>query len=218
MRTIGNFRPSLEFDDPNYSIPDPRSREVVHTGTVCIRRPDGFSRWNFEREIYLTVGVLAHEMLHAFFNTYTCTCERRCRDLMKAPDRLGSHNHGEAWADAMYAIEQRLKTDLREEIDCNLGGSRTDIVEGGYEPSPEKLQKWGLKRWDAYMSPTKYGLILSRKLAKRIVHSDSARRLLVWLWELSKTRVTKVVIDRLSKETNVSMEDESDTAFKNSGI
>lgn len=142
----GSFRPTLQFDDPGYPTPSPMSKRKVVAGAVCIHQPNTFNEADFEVQMYELVGRLAHEMLHAWFSTYTCMCVRRCRRIMRGPGRLGSHGHGKAWADAMFAIQQRLRTDLGKMVGCNVGDLLVDIEEGGDNPSEEKLNSWGLAK------------------------------------------------------------------------
>ncbi len=118
-------------------------------------------------------------------------CRGGCKERNKRYDRLGKLGHGEAWCDAMFAIQSALRRDLsslpssnilseypaavftststsifththnytieadainqaceesdriREntkklwaDLDCNIGGLRSDMKAVGYEPSP----------------------------------------------------------------------------------
>jgi hypothetical protein len=73
---------------------------------------------NTKRDFYL--GVLLHEMLHAYIAIYLCTCNEGCNALYGAA--MGRSGHGDLWIDAAFAIEQATGPLLGMRLDLGREG------------------------------------------------------------------------------------------------
>lgn len=57
---------------------------------------------NTKRGLYL--GILLHEMLHAYFAIFLCQCTQKCKASFTSAK--GSSGHGQLWLEASLALEE----------------------------------------------------------------------------------------------------------------
>jgi hypothetical protein len=70
----------------------------------------------------LIVGVMLHEMVHAFLLSRTCSCFE-CRQWNSRQELLGRYGHGNLWSKVTYAIEVKCEELVGRSIECGISMS-----------------------------------------------------------------------------------------------
>lgn len=102
-------------------------------------------------EFNLQIGILIHEMTHAFIDQYECR-KRCCKPLMDSAlggSGLGKGSaggHGPTWADRVVHLSTILNQHVAWVVDrINIiDGIRLAMCDERYQPSNEQLERWGL--------------------------------------------------------------------------
>lgn len=108
-------------------------------------------------EVYLRrrIGTMAHEMVHAFLDVFSCACSD-CQVFMGSQDGVGRGGHGVLWCDSMSFVARWIERDLGWECSAGIGESLQLDREAGFwgdwKPSEEldggcgRLAEWGERR------------------------------------------------------------------------
>ncbi|KAE8442410.1 hypothetical protein EG329_003368 [Mollisiaceae sp. DMI_Dod_QoI] len=88
------------------------------------------------------LGIVLHEMTHAFLRIYGCP------DCRSRPDWQGKSGHGHAWQDLILAIQESVEDPgfLGLDLALNrLGSLQIELCRGGTLPS-DASRRWGFTR------------------------------------------------------------------------
>jgi hypothetical protein len=91
------------------------------------------------------IGTLLHEMLHAFFDYYSCTCQVCLNKRSVYQGGSGKSGHGPAWANSMIAMAKAVQDQVSWDVDIGMMDSiEREMLESNWEPTKEELRRWGL--------------------------------------------------------------------------
>lgn len=133
------------------------------------------------------VETLIHEMLHAFFNIYTCRCEG-CTNSSKDFDHFGNTGHGLPWHTAALAFERFASINLLPEL--AIGREKAFLREWHHLVELDNRTLSGIMD---KLEITNHGWVScliegrQRRCKRRwTLHTDDLRKLItVFEWELS---------------------------------
>jgi hypothetical protein len=106
MRELGHTTPVDETGRPK-SLGNPASVRIV----ICVGEVENhlLEFRDHQERLDLDLGTLVHEMVHAMFMKYSCSCKENCASETVKREQLGSCGHGLAWENAASAVEDVCK-------------------------------------------------------------------------------------------------------------
>lgn len=94
------------------------------------------------------LGVLLHEMVHAFLRIFTSKMNCGPCNMIVPPQEGGDGStlHGPAWADLMILLQERLQDAVGWKVDCGVAqGVREEMEMSRLQPTSNQLLRWHMR-------------------------------------------------------------------------
>ncbi|KAH7408018.1 hypothetical protein BKA64DRAFT_640929 [Cadophora sp. MPI-SDFR-AT-0126] len=99
------------------------------------------------------IGVLLHEMLHAFLWLYCCECDECDKRTVSGKGHSGQSGHGPNFINALNAIEEAFQDHIQWEVDGGIMQSLAlEMATSGWVSRDDQLQRWGIDYQDLVAS------------------------------------------------------------------
>jgi hypothetical protein len=114
-----------------------------HSGSGLCISLDEERPWQYEgTDEQHMICTLVHEMLHAFFDVYGCTCAE-CREVEHPSEGPNGSGHGPNWADSMKLIEDSLQEVVKWPVYTGIAsGVQQSMREEKWQPTGSQIDRW----------------------------------------------------------------------------